>query len=122
MASDRRQRRVAEFIQRELAELIAYQLKDPRLHFVSVTRVEVSGDLRYARVYVSHLEGPAASKDILAALDHANGFLRRALGQRIQLRFMPELIFYFDEGLLASQRMNALLDEISQSTDPETDE
>ena len=102
-------------MQRELAGMIAYELKDPRLDFVSVTQVVVTNDLRYARIYVSHLGNSESSQEIMSALDHASGFLRYQLSQRIQLRYMPELTFHYDEGLAASQRINALLDQLEAS-------
>lgn len=114
MSSTRRQHRVAELLQRELAQLIAFEVRDPRLDFVSVTRVEISRDLRHAKVYVSHLGGSDAGPQIVAALQHASGFLRHELGRRTALRYLPELHFYFDEGLIVSQRIDALLEQISQ--------
>lgn len=111
--TSRRQSRVSELLQRELAQLIAYELRDPRLAFVSVTHVEVTPDLRLARVYISTLGDASTGSDAVAALEHAGGFLRRALSERVDLRFMPELRFYFDESAAASLRINALLDQVS---------
>lgn len=95
--------------------MIAFELKDPRLAFVSVTRVEVTSDLRLARVYVSQLDGEESRRETMAALGHASGYLRREIGQRTTLRYVPELSFHFDEGLIASQRINTLLDDLSSS-------
>lgn len=118
----RRQQRVAELLQRELALLIAYELKDPRLDFVSVTRVEVSQDLRHARVYVSQLGDAKEGRKAVAALEHASGFLRRALGDRTTLRYLPDLKFYQDRGLIASQEINALLEELAIPDSPGSSE
>jgi ribosome-binding factor A len=104
---------VAELIQQELATLIIFDLRDPRLAFVSVTRVQVSSDLRHANVYISSLDGEESQAEVLAALRHAGGFLRRELGNRTTLRYVPELAFHFDDGLIQSQRMSDLLDEIA---------
>lgn len=114
----RRQLRVAELLQRELAELIAYELKDPRLRLVNVTRVEMTADLRMARVYVSHLEGEEAGQEAVSALEHATGLVRRELGQRTKLRYVPELRFLFDEGLIVSQRIDALLQGMDEVIEP----
>lgn len=111
----RRQQRVSELLQRELAEIIAYELHDPRVALVNVTRVEVTPDLKLARVYVSHLEGEATGQEAVAALTKASGLLRHELGQRTTLRYLPELRFYFDEGLIISQRIDSLLDDIARS-------
>lgn len=100
-------------IQHELATMITFDLRDPRLAFTSVTRVQVSPDLRHANVYVSSLGGEESEAGVTAALRNASGFLRRELGNRTTLRYVPELAFHFDDGLIQSQRMSDLLDEIA---------
>jgi len=116
--SSRRQLRVAELIQQELATLITFDLRDPRLAFVSVTRVQASPDLRHANVYISSLGGEESQAEVMAALRKASGFLRRELGHRTNLRYVPELAFHFDDGLIQSQRMSDLLDEIASQEAP----
>lgn len=111
--TNRRQLRVAELIQQELATLLAFELRDPRLALTSITRVAVSSDLRHANVYISSLDDQQSQREIIAALRHAGGFLRRELGHRTDLRYVPELAFHFDDGLIQSQHMSTLLDEIS---------
>jgi ribosome-binding factor A len=115
--SSRRQLRVAELLQHELAQMIAFDLRDPRLAFVSVVRVQVSPDLQHANVYVSQLAGENSPKETLAALEHARGFMRRELGLRTKLRYVPELRFHYDEGLAEGMRINALIDEVVPSGD-----
>jgi len=109
----RRPLRVAQLIQQELANLLTFELRDPRLTFTSVTRVTVSSDLRHANVYISSLDGEESRREIMATLRHAGGYLRRELGLRTQLRYVPELAFHFDEGLIQSQHMSDLLDDLS---------
>jgi len=111
--STRRQLRVAEQIRQELASMIIFDLRDPRLALVSVTRVQVSSDLRHADVYISSLEDDATRPEALVALRHASGLLRRELGKRTLLRYVPELAFHFDSGLIQSQHMSDLLDDLS---------
>ena len=121
--SSRRQLRVAELLQHELAQMIVFDLRDPRLAFVSVTRVQVSADLLHAVVFVSQLMGENSPKDTVAALDHARGFMRRELGLRTKLRYVPELKFQYDEGMAEGMRINALIDEVAPvdaSTTPQT--
>ena len=92
--------RINEEIQRELAEQIRY-LKDPRVSqvgMVSIIRVDTTGDLRYARVWVSVLD-KAQEKDVLRGLKSASGFLRRELGRALQLRYTPELQFIADDSI-----------------------
>lgn len=118
--STRRPLRVAELIQQELATMLTFDLRDPRLALISVTRVQVSSDLRHANVYISSLNSDASQAEIMTALRHAGGFLRRELGLRTTLRYVPELAFHFDDGLIQSQHMSTLLDELAaQAPAPE---
>ena len=92
--------RINEEIQRELSEQLR-RLKDPRVSqtgMVSVTRVDTTGDLRYARVYISVLD-KSQEKDVLKGLKSAAGFLRRELGRTLQLRYTPELVFIADDSI-----------------------
>ena len=91
--------RINEEIQRELADQLRH-LKDPRVSsgMVSITRVDTTGDLRYARVYVSVLD-KNQEKDVLKGLKSASGFLRRELGRALQLRYTPELQFVGDDSI-----------------------
>jgi ribosome-binding factor A len=107
----RRTERLGEEIREEVARMIASELKDPRIGFVTVTRVDLAPDLRNARIHVGVL-GDAAQRDkTLAGLRQASGFVRRAVGQRLRLRHAPELTFHYDEGLDAAERVARLLDE-----------
>ena len=104
-----RSRRVGEQIQRELAELIQFTLKDPRLGRVTLSQVEVSRDLAYAKVYVT----PGLGTDIagsLQALTSAAGFLRRELGRRMKLRMTPELRFIHDTTLERASNISELIE------------
>ena len=118
----RRTERLGEEIREEVAQLIVGELKDPRIGFVTVTRVEVTPDLRTARVYVGVLGTEKQREASLTGLRQATGFLRRALGQSLRLRYTPELVFTYDEGLEASDRVAQLLAEISHPADPGSSE
>ena len=108
MASNRKGR-INEELQRELSSLIR-TLKDPRVQqsMVSVTKVEATGDLRYAKVYISVLDKDK-SKETLKGLKSAGGFLRREIGSRLQLRYTPELIFEEDDSIAYGAKMFSLL-------------
>ena len=108
MASNRKGR-INEELQRELSSLIR-TLKDPRVQqsMVSVTKVEATGDLRYAKVYISVLDKDK-SKETLKGLKSAGGFLRREIGSRLQLRYTPELVFEEDDSIAYGARMFDLL-------------
>lgn len=106
----RRTDRLGEEIREEVARMIP-GLKDPRIGFVTVTRVTLTADLRLARVLVGVLGDEAQRRRTLEGLGQAAGFLRRTLGQRLHVRYTPELVFEYDKGLDASDRVAHLLDE-----------
>lgn len=109
--------RINEELQRELSSLIR-TLKDPRVQqsMVSVTKVEATGDLRYAKVYISVLDKDK-SKETLKGLKSAGGFLRREIGSRLQLRYTPELIFEQDDSIAYGARMYDLLKSLDIKED-----
>ncbi len=109
-----RQRRVAELLKEELAVLLELEVADPRLQFVNVTAVEVTPDLRWAKVYVTTLDEEESYPEVLEALDHARGFLRSSLAERIRLRRVPDLAFYVDDVLSRARRIDALLEQIQR--------
>jgi ribosome-binding factor A len=114
----RRQERVSEMMREELSLLIGAELTDPRLSeaMVSVTAVEVSQDLRNARVYVEHVLPSARSSEVLEALHHAETYLRHALLENLDLRFVPMLSFHIDSTGERGRRIDALLDLLAQET------
>ena len=110
-----RARRVAEGLRKEIASLLAVQVKDPGTAGAVVTRVETSSDLRTARVHVRLLEGaddPARRRQLVGALRRASGLLRREVTRRLGLRYAPELRFSYDEGVDHTTRVEELLTEI----------
>lgn len=105
--------RINEEIQRELAELLR-ELKDPRVQaLISITRVEATSDLRYAKVYVSVLEKDRA-RDVQKGLKSAGGFLRRELGSRLQLRYTPELVFELDDSIERGAHISDLIGKLHE--------
>jgi ribosome-binding factor A len=107
----RRANRLAEEVRAEVASILASGLKDPRIGFVTVTRVDLTGDLRSARVFIGVLGDEVQRQKTLAGLSHSAGFIRRELGQRIRIRHVPELEFRYDTGLDATDRVAQLLEE-----------
>jgi ribosome-binding factor A len=112
----RRQERVSEMMREELGLLIGAELTDPRLAdaMVNVTDVEVSQDLRNARVYVEHRLDPARSSEVMEALRHAETYLRHALVENLDLRFVPMLSFHIDNSNQRGRRIDALLDLLAE--------
>jgi ribosome-binding factor A len=96
----------------ELAELISRQVKDPRIGFATVTRVELTTDLHHARVYVSVLGNPEEQKNNIDGLSSAAGFLRHEIGHRLAMRRAPELEFVLDHGAEAGERIEMLLQQL----------
>jgi len=119
----RRTEQIGEAIREEVASIISQGLKDPRIGFVTITRAQVTPDLRHAKVFFGVL-GDAAQRDkTQAGLRQAAGFIRREVGKRLKLRFTPELTFQFDVGIEATDRVARLLEETqtSDSTDLDDD-
>ena len=107
----RRPERLAEEIREEVARMVGSELKDPRLGFVTVVRVELAHDLGYARVHVGVLGDEREREKSLAALRSAAGFVRRELGRRLRIHHTPEIDFRYDKGLDATDRVARLLQE-----------
>ncbi|HHV95400.1 MAG TPA: 30S ribosome-binding factor RbfA [Clostridiaceae bacterium] len=105
--------RISEEIKREVGNIIQSQLKDPRLpEFTSVTEVEVSRDLRYAKVYISILGSEKEKKLALQGLKSAAGFIRHEIGKRIKLRYTPEFQFELDDSIERGVYLNKLISEV----------
>lgn len=100
--------RVAEQIQRELADLLQFEVKDPRIGMVTITEVEVSGDMAHAKIYYS---AHAASTELQKGLEKSAGFLRSQLGKRMLLRMVPQLHFIYDASIDRGMRLSRLIDE-----------
>ncbi|MGE5588502.1 MAG: 30S ribosome-binding factor RbfA [Clostridia bacterium] len=104
--------RVAEAIRSEVADILAREIKDPRLGFATVTDVEVSDDLRHVKVFVSVMGDKAQVDETMAALESATGFVRSEIGRRIRLRHTPEIVFRYDTSIKRGARVFELLKEI----------
>jgi len=118
-----RPERVANLMKREIADILANELRDPRLSaMVSVTDVEITADLSFARVYVSVLTKDPANDRTLDGLTRAAGFIRRALAPRLGLREVPELRFLMDDSLEKGARVDELLRKIERGEPVEDEE
>lgn len=111
-----RSERVAQMVIRHLAVILRNEVKDPRVSSLTITDVEVTKDLRQAKVFVtSMLEDQAEIDDTMHALEKANGFLRRQLARVIDMRHCPSLIFAYDNSISEGARMSALIDKALNS-------
>jgi len=109
-----RANRIAEQMKKELSDIIGRKLKDPRIGFVTVTDVEVTGDLQIAKVFLSVFGSEEDKENTLAGLAKAKGFIRSEIGRRIRLRKTPDLIFELDESLEYGNRIETLIKHIKE--------
>ena len=118
MSQGSRPTRVADQLRAEIALLIARELHDPGIGFVTLTRVQVSPDIQQARVYYTTLGDEKARRNSAAALDRAMPFLRRQIGSRLRLKRVPELKFVYDDSIAGQDRIEQLLNEIRANPVP----
>jgi len=113
-----RSARIADQIQRELAELIRLEVRDPRVRLVTITAVELSRDQSHAKVFFTVLGSEAEAKETLEGLQRAAGFLRTSLAHRLSTRTVPDLHFAYDASIERGVRLSRLIDEAVASTAP----
>jgi len=104
--------RVADLVKQEIAEILRREAHDPRIANITVTDVKLTDDLRSARVYVVELGKDRMSDEVGQGLAKAKGFLKRELGKRLQLRYVPELSFFYDPSFEYGSKIERLLKEI----------
>lgn len=114
-----RRDRVSGLLRRELAVLIQRELNDPKIGFVGVSDVEVSGDLSFAKVYITHFN-PDQVKDSMRALNRSGGFLRARLGEMLRMRVIPELRFIHDDSVERGEHIDRLIERANISPDEES--
>jgi ribosome-binding factor A len=119
-----RKERLDELLWRELNSIIVYELEDPRLHDISVSRVDTARDLQTARVFITPLDEGQDVKEMQRALESARGHLRSEIASRIQLRHTPELYFKIGESYQQTQRIEEIFDSLPAPIEvpPEEDE
>ena len=110
----RRIERLNALFRQQISELLQRQAKDPRLgSFVAVTEVSISSDMKYARIFVSHLGTEEEKQKTLSALASASGFIRKELAKRLRLRHIPELNFQWDDSIERGDHLLQLIDQVS---------
>ncbi len=115
MPNPHRQEKLGELFAAELSDLLRTRVKDPRVGFASITHVEVSGDYRHAKIYISVMGSEEEQANTMKALKHATGFLRHELAGRIVLRYMPEIVFKLDTSIEKGTRILELIRENEKS-------
>jgi ribosome-binding factor A len=113
MSSEIRQQRVADLLFEELSIMLAGELQDPRVSLVEVIKVDISKDLRNAKIFIHHADDAVSRKELLKALQHATPYLRGQLAVRCGLRVVPELYFAYDDSPEKAARIDELLRQIA---------
>jgi ribosome-binding factor A len=113
-----RANRVGEQMKKELSDIIGRKIKDPRIGFVTVTDVQVTGDLQQAKVFISVLGDEEQKENTLKGLAKAKGFIRTEIGHRIRLRKTPEIQFEWDDAMEYGNRINSLLHQLHDDEKP----
>lgn len=108
----KRAERVGDLIHREISEMLIRGIKDPRIGLVTITRVRISDDLKVAKVYFSVMGGEADRERSLQGLNSAKGFIKREVGKRVHLRYVPDIVFRFDPSLEYADHINRLIREL----------
>ena len=118
MPNPYRQEKLGEQIAIEVSDLLRTRVKDPRVGFASITHVEVSGDLRYVKIFVSVMGSEEERRSSIDALRHATGFIRHELAGRLTLRFMPEITFKLDNSIEQGTRILGLISKMAAEENP----
>lgn len=116
-----RSERVSELILEEVSWVIRNEVKDPGVGFITLTRVDMTPDLRHASIYVSIMGGDRAKRRGLRALNRARGYIRSALGRRVRLKYLPEIRFVLDRSLERVKRIDDILRELSATDEEEAE-
>jgi len=114
----RRSDRVGGLIQKTLSQILKKHIKDPRLENIMITGVKMTQDLKLARIYFSVFGGKVAKEEALEGLKRARGFVKHSLGRQLDLRYMPELEFFYDESFDYGERIEKLLSTVNSENGP----
>ena len=119
MLPGKRARRVGDTILKEIAYLLLARVRDPRVKGVTITGIHLSDDLKHAKVYYSVMGDTNDIKMAQAGLDSAKGFIKREIGMRMELRYVPDLMFIYDPSLKWGSRIDELMEQIKKVEDKE---
>ena len=117
----KRSEKVADLIQKEISQMLVKSIKDPRIGFVTITRVSVSEDCRFAKIYFSVAGNLEERERSMKGLESATGYVRKELGRRIRLRYTPEILFQFDPSIEYAIHMEELIQSLHHDKEPNGD-
>jgi ribosome-binding factor A len=121
MENYKRSSRVADLIMAEISDILLKHVRDPRVKLVTITRVKLTDDLRLAKIFFVEMGKDTCDPEVKKGLQSATGFLKRELGKRLQLRYIPELLFKVDESFEYGSRIDRLLAEIRQEEEKDVE-
>ncbi len=119
---ENRQKRLGELLKKEISDMMLREIKDPRIGFVSITAVDMTADLRHAKVFVSVLGSESERNASLAGLRSAAGFIRREIGHRVRLKYTPEISIAYDSSIEEGVRMVTLIDSVAKEKTSTSDD
>jgi len=117
-----KQGRMSDRIHQILSQLLLREVSDPRLQDITITEVQLDGELMYAKVYVNALGDESREEEVMQGLKKANGWLRREVGKRIRIRNTPELHFFWDKTLERAERINQLISNLDIPDEPKAED
>lgn len=109
-----RSQRLGELLKQDISDILLKEVKDPRIGFVSVTDVEVSGDLRHAKVFVSVLGNEKERNDSMQGLEKATGYIRKLIGERLNIHHTPEILFRYDKSIEHGAHISEILKKVKE--------
>ena len=115
IVSRKRSERVSDLIKKEISFILLKEVKDPRIGFVTITMVEVSDDLRLAKVFYSVMGSDKEIRDTTIAMENASGFIKKKLGEKIRMRYLPDLVFKYDHSLEHGARISDILKKLKNT-------
>lgn len=118
--SYKRADRVSDLLKKEISQLLLREVKDPHIGFITITDVEVSKDLQIAKVYYTILGDEKQLRESAQALNRASRFIKRQLGKRLRMRYIPDIIFKYDHSLEYGNRINYILSHLENSEKTDT--
>lgn len=113
--ANKRAIRVGELLKEEISQIVLREMKDPRIGFVSITDVEVSGDLRHAKVFISVYGTDKEKEETLEGLQQAQGFVRKLVGERVKIHHTPEIIFRYDDSIENGVHISEIIKDLKDS-------
>lgn len=113
--ANKRAIRVGELLKEEISQIVLREMKDPRIGFVSITDVEVSGDLRHAKVFISVYGSEKEKEETLKGLQEARGYVRKLIGDRIKIYHIPEIIFRYDDSIEKGVHISEIIKDLKES-------